>query len=260
MNYKFGICSWCVPATDLYEKLELLHELGLDSMELDVDFDKANPLLSPGFCEKFLQKADEYGISFNSTALNAIGKCVKDGTIEEFIDMVIKIAVNMKLTILQVPAFGDISLEDSERFDKTVVLYQKICDQIAEHDLILGTENTLGAQGNLELVEKVNRDNFKVYFDTQNPHLLHGIDMADMYDKLAEKICEIHIKDGDGDYGNSLLGGGSANFLATVSAIKNSEYKGNLHIETVYKLLTSDKKEQIELLKKDIATAKKVFS
>lgn len=258
-KYKLGICSWCLPEKGLYESLELLHQLGLDSMELDIDFDENNPLLCPNFCKKYLQKANEYGISFNSTALNAIGDCLKNGTVDKFIDMAIKIAVNMNLKILQVPAFFETSLEKLENFENSVLLYQKICDKISSYNIVLGSENTLSYEKNLELLKRVNRDNFKIYYDTQNQHNLHSFDMALIYTKLQDNICEIHLKDGYKDFGNKLLATGSAEFEKTVTAIKNSPYQGYLHIETFYSLITENKEEQIKLLKEDIKTVKNLF-
>ncbi|MFI3325607.1 MAG: TIM barrel protein [Clostridia bacterium] len=265
-RFKIGVCSWCLPTSDLYESLEILKEVGLDGMELDVSADFANsPLLSAEFCEKYLQKATEYGLEFTTTALNGIGSCnpFNDGenkALQNYIKAFKQIATNMKLKIIQVPAFGGNALNVGDNFEKAVTLYQDICDQISPYGLTLASENTISGQENLELIKRVNRENFAVYFDTQNPLVFSGYKVPDMISMLNGHIAEFHLKDGTTTDGNTSLGFGNSEFHESAKRIINSDYSGFLNIETMYKKITSSKEETIQLIKKDIAQIKDVFS
>lgn len=61
----------------------------------------------------------------------------------------------------------------------------------------------------LRQLELVDRENCGIYFDTQNPHALNGLDAPSLIEPIFNHIPEFHIKDGFDQISPHLIGEGS---------------------------------------------------
>ena len=65
------------------------------------------------------------------------------------------------------------------------------------------------AEMQLRQLELVDRENYGIYFDTQNPHAFNGLDAPSLIEPIFNHIPEFHIKDGFDQISTHLIGEGS---------------------------------------------------
>lgn len=114
------------------------------------------------------------------------------------------------------------------------------CDVAAEHGLRIALECFPGSlcstpHAMLQVLRDVDRKNFGIQFDTA--HLMNqSIDIETGIFMLGgERIFNVHAKDSDGlTRGNLPCGAGRVDYIATLRALKNVGYRGNLSIEVEF--------------------------
>jgi len=92
--------------------------------------------------------------------------------------------------------------------------------------VILGLENTLSAEQNLSIINRVNHESVQVYYDVGNS-TYSDYDVPAEIRQLDKKICQIHFKDG-GYY----LGKGKVDMDAVAKAMTDINYSGWVVLET----------------------------
>jgi len=93
--------------------------------------------------------------------------------------------------------------------------------------VVLGLENTLSAEENIEMVEKIGSPFVRVYYDIGNS-FYNGYDVPKEIRMLGTKyISEMHFKDG-----GSLLGKGKIDMAAVGQAVRDIGYAGWIVLET----------------------------
>ncbi len=262
MSVKFGICSWCIPGGDSVENFEKMSKIGLDGVQLCLKKDYKNSVLLDRKYRNELLKLDLAYLCLSFEVFCSIELfSVDDTTLDEIIDTAVKISEIYGCKIFQVPSFGVSMINSADKFNGTVDTYIKLCDKVIDKGLIVATENTLSADEQLDMIKKVNRPNFKIYFDTQNGHIVNGYDMEEQANKLAPLICEVHYKDGDTKMSNKYLGEGSSNFFKTANAIKVNGFSGFIHLENDYSEIAAEKNiTPLQALEQDIKIMKSVYN
>jgi sugar phosphate isomerase/epimerase len=78
---------------------------------------------------------------------------------------------------------------------RVVDVLRQIAPRAEEKGVVLGLENTLTAEQNLEIIDRVGSETVQVYYDVGNS-THYGYDVANEIQLLGnKKICEIHLKD-----------------------------------------------------------------
>jgi len=137
--------------------------------------------------------------------------------------------------VLLLPFFAPAAKITSKEEISNVIKELKNCHSIAEnYGITLGLETTLNAKETLEIVEAVNSNYVKVYYDIGNAVGL-GYDPAEEIRELGSKIAQIHFKDKVIQGGKvatcKFLGEGNVDFTQVKKAIKEINYDGYLILE-----------------------------
>ncbi len=253
---KLGVCQWSLPSQD--GTLEATSELGLDGISLLFEGDWKNNSLSNSKTQNaYMKSAEKLNIEFPAIGVNAlcaVGMSKKEDqeNVKEIYKKVIDIALAMNIKIIQVPSFGAGSINTEGELLQTIENLKYGCNIASKHGIIIGTENALSAEENLKILKQVDYSNLKIYFDTQNPHVVNHYQVPEMVDVLHPYICQIHAKDGkNGIMGNTLVGKGDASFYETIEKFKKYNYSGWVILETSYDSLAS--------VKEDVRTLKELF-
>lgn len=269
--FKFGICEWAAPVQGPYV-FQMARELGLNGVEIfQGDYERALPTSNPWIQNAYLTQARENGIEISAIAVNSIDNhpmTAPEGDPEHAIVSLcireaVKTAAAMGIPIVQIPSFFKSDITCEADFERVSSHLRTACRLAQEHGIIIGTENALSAEQNLELIQAVTMPNLKVYFDTQNPQYMRNYSAPEMIRALQGKICEVHVKDGKrGELSASLLGEGDSDFYASVRALKDTGYSGYIVLENYYDRAPMNRcdKDAIELLKRDIEIMKKAFA
>jgi sugar phosphate isomerase/epimerase len=113
-----------------------------------------------------------------------------------------------------------------EAVDAIIPKLKAVAPRAKDAGVILGLENTISAQQNLDIIERVGSPAVGVYYDVYN--LFHkGYDPAAEIRLLKDRICEIHFKNG-GQY----LGEGKIDWKAVGEALKAINYDKWIVLET----------------------------
>lgn len=263
---KYGVCIWSMFPGTPKEKCVQAHELGLDGIELVIGNDyKERLLLSKENCDELMEVGKKYSLTFTSIGINAICNCApfdpdNKADIEKIMDISIKTANNMGIKLLQVPAFGKAIINNDEELDGTIAFLKRYCEKASEYGITVASENALSSEQNKRMIDNIGMDNFKIYFDTQNPYVVNGYSSAEIFEELKDSICEVHAKDGYKEMSNRLLGEGDSDFARTCDVMKRCGYEGWIHLENNYmRIARNDVEKAKESIKKDILTLKKIF-
>lgn len=286
---KIGICQWALPIDGPYG-CKIASSQGLDGIELDLGpFEKGFPL-SRGFVQnEYLKVAKKLNISFPSISPLALGNLNMIGSEDSeekkvALSAIIKsidTAEAMNIPIVCIPSFfdGQAKREDrfkkipesiryscidtKEDFKKTVDVLKYSCDYALSKKIIIGTESSLSIDNTLKLFSEVDRENLKLYFDTQNYYACKKYNVAKMLQELLPLICEIHVKDGiNGYFSSALLGEGESNFYKSMDVLIEHNYPGWIILENNYDLgpISLQNDDPLQLMKKDIDVLKKIFA
>lgn len=270
-KYKIGICEWGLPFTEIDELFSFVSSVGMNALQVEINKDLENcRLLKDDGYKKYLEAAKKYDICITSislTALDYISMVFPDTTNEgksarKCIKTAIDTASKMNVPMIMVPSFERSNISDNEKLDIAIEVLKEACEYAKDLNVTVATENLLTTDGLEYLFEKVDMSNFKLYFDSQNHYLHKKINMADFYTQNADKIIEMHLKDGkDGELSARSLGEGSTGFKETCEAVKKSPYSGSLIIENYYNQPPlSDQGELVDLVTKDVDTIKHIFN
>jgi len=263
MSVKLGVCEWSLPLPGPYN-CKMIAEFGLSGFLIDIGtYDRGYQLSNKTTQKEYLDAAKQWGIEFPAMAVNDLnfyGMTSQNGTEnKEIAKMAIKKAIDaanaMQIPAIYLPSFTISDIKTENDFKLTVECISEACDYASDKSVIICTENALSAEENIKLNKTVDRKNFKLYFDTQNPYLAKGYYVPDMIRKLAPYIYQVHVKDGrDGDLSGALLGTGTTSYYESMAALKEIGYSGWLVIENYYpcKPLSNLNEDPYELLKEDI--------
>ena len=102
---------------------------------------------------------------------------------------------------------------------------QQVAPKAEQQGVVIGLENTLSAEDNLRLLDRVGSTAVKVYYDVGNS-TDRGRDVLKEIRALGKRICEFHFKDA-----GYMLGQGRIDFKAVRQALDEIHYSGWIQIE-----------------------------
>lgn len=271
MNVKLGVCNFCVPGTGVFAP-ELVAEAGLDGMSLEFGtYDKGFPLSCRRIQDAYLEAARRYNIEYCNIGCSGfdfipfhahrgneyhkiVKKCLSDA---------INTASYMNIPLVFIPTFGVSTINDEEQFENAVSMFQYACDLASEVGVLIASESVMKPENQIKLYNRVARDNFGIFYDSNNFFYFKGYDQLEVLKQLYDYLIpQLHVKDSKaGFFAGSLLGKGESQFFDVIDYLKEREYSGwiiseNLYEEKPLNFLKEDVYatflEDVEILKKAV--------
>lgn len=270
-KFKFAVADWCALVSGP-SVCRVAAEMGLDGVELSfTDFSRNLPLTDPTIRRYYLDAQQQYGVEFCAMAVNALDQEFamppENEQRAEERRFVLKSAVDtaaaLNIPILQVPHFFANAIHNAEEMKMAAGFFREACEAAEKHGIIISCENPMNAQDNLALYELVNRPNFRLYFDNENPVFFAGENSAEMLRALGKHVCQIHVKDGTEDQLSCRhLGEGNAFFHECAEVVHEIGYEGWIVLENNYDMppFNTFENDRFELLRRDVQIMKKAFS
>lgn len=243
MKKALGVCEWSIPVhgPSLFKQLKAC---GIDGFQVDTGlYEEGIPMFFPEVRQSYLEAAQEAQIVLSSASNMSLcdyGMVHPKGApnydiCREIIEKSLKALGAMRIPLFMLPSFFDGEIKDEDSFRNTASMLSWACDVGADYGVEISWENGLSVEENLKMLELVNRKNFGIGFDTQNPHAFKGYYVPDMIRQLAPSINMIHIKDGTGsELGMKHYGDGDSDFASSVQALKEAGYDGCIVSENSY--------------------------
>lgn len=270
-RFKFGVTQWGMPGETHYS-VRIAKEAGLDGMQIELgSYESGYGLAQKYVMEKYLEDAEKYGMQFPSLVTNDLGvngfvegRNSEPGKIAyETMRIGIETAAAMKIDTIMIPNFFANWIANEKHFENTVEALIFCCDLAAKHGITIGSETGLSPEDHFRLLDRVNRPNIGIFFDSMNAKFFGKRDQMDTLKKeLPRFVPQLHIKDGVDVLSGALLGEGDMDFFKQAEYLVNSNFAGWIILENYYSHLPvrrGDTADQLALLVKDLATAKKAF-
>ncbi len=235
---RLSACDWSLNAYGP-EGLETAARVGLDGLEISAAADNSNPgdvlaIADEERREAYKENMKTHGVAVSSVALGLLNNfpMVSDPRAPGWVEQTIAGTKDLGAKVILLAFFGrgDLRFGSGALKEKDVDVLVDILEDLSpkaeEAGVILGLENTLSAEQNLDILERVNNDAVRVYYDIGNS-THNGYDVPKEIRLLAERMCQIHFKDNKGH-----LGEGEVDMDAVAEAMESIQYKGWVVLET----------------------------
>jgi sugar phosphate isomerase/epimerase len=240
---KIGMCDWNLGPSCDPEMIPKAREANIAGIQVSVGTSPEKMVLrDPKIRKRYLELGKQHGVAFNSVAagsiLNKIPLKSEPQSAVYVIDAV-EVAADLGAKNILIAFFGngDLRLTDSTGelrnlsqgpfnsyeldaagVTRVVEAMRQIVPRAEDKGIVLGLENTLTAEQNLEIIDRIGSEIVQVYYDVGNS-THYGYDVPTEIRKLGKaKICEIHLKDWETPVLPS--GEGEVNFKAAAAACK----------------------------------------
>ncbi len=214
------------------EALAEASRLGCEGLQVTIGskpMDGRLPLLESALQERYLAESHRNEIPIASTYLDILHtNCLKnDALAPKWVAQGIELTRKLNARILMLVFFGKCSLQSASEMDAVASPLKELAPEAAKAGVVLGFENTISADDDLRVLEKVNSPALKVYYDIGNATNLSGFDPANEIRRLGKaNVCQFHFKD------KGYLGEGKVDVRAALKAIVEIGWEGYIILET----------------------------
>ncbi|OQC07542.1 MAG: L-ribulose-5-phosphate 3-epimerase UlaE [Candidatus Hydrogenedentes bacterium ADurb.Bin101] len=268
LKIKIGACDWSFQESCNPDGFDAAKALGMDGLEIS-STDEAKDVLKiadPEFQAAYKTAMDRTGLAIPSIALGLMNSypLASDDRGPAWLEQTIAAAAALNAKVILIAFFSDGDLLEKaglfglgggtlkeKELDVVVERLKVAAPKAAEAGVILGLENTLSAAQNLSILERVQHDAVRVYYDVGNS-TYNDYDVPAEIRDLGDRICQIHFKDGANN-----LGEGQVDMNAVAKAMKDIHYEGWVVLETAIREQNRDAsfRKNIDFVKSMFKTA-----
>ncbi|MGQ9576937.1 MAG: sugar phosphate isomerase/epimerase family protein [Thermoguttaceae bacterium] len=214
--------------------LQEAREAGLDGVEIRVG-EAADRLeiADPALRQQYKQQMNQTGLVISSLMMGLLNShpLASDPRAPAWLQQSIEAAQDLGAKVILVAFFGKGSLLEAgqlkKRALKVVVERLRAAAGLARQaGVTLAIENTLSAQQNAEILDRIAHQSVRVYYDVGNSTGM-GYDVPAEIRFLKDRIAMFHFKDGQ-----NYLGQGKVQFEPIAAAIREIGYQGWIVMET----------------------------
>ena len=243
LNLKLSACDWSMQVTAQPEGLDVAKAVGLDGLEISCT-DEPKDILKiadADFRGAYRGAMERTGMQISSVAMGLLNSYpfASDERAPAWLEQTIEATAALDSKVILLAFFGDGDLLQKrgllglgggalkeKEVDAVVERLKAAAPKAAEAGVIIGLENTLSAAQNLAILDRVQHDAVRVYYDTGNS-TYNGYDVPAEIRALNDRICQIHFKDG-----GNFLGQGKVDMNAVAKAMQDIRYEGWVVLET----------------------------
>ena len=162
-------------------------------------------------------------VAIASTYLEILHRdCLKSSPLARtWVREAIRITKALDAGMVELASFFKCGLNNPGDIDITVAALRELAPVAEQSGIILGIENALSAEGNLQILDRVGSPAVKVWYDVGNSTNMGHFDVPREIHLLGkDRICQIHIKD------KVYLGKGAVDVKGCLKAIVDIGYTG----------------------------------
>jgi len=230
-HLKIGVTDWNLKLTGKIEAIALAKTLGFDGVQVSIGraiVDEKMPMDNAGLIAQYREESKKQKMPLDGTCLDRLhADCLKSGNHDaaKRVSDGIRITKALGVQVMLLPFFGKCGTQ-LEDFDSTADLLRELAPDAEKAGVILGLENTLSAEENVRIMDKVKSKAVKVYYDVGNStNAKHDV-LQEIPWLGKDRICQIHLKD------KGYLGEGTIDFPKVLAAIRGIGFAGYANLET----------------------------
>jgi sugar phosphate isomerase/epimerase len=253
-----GVTDWNLKMTGKVEALALAKSIGFEGIEVSLgrkaEGDKL-PLADPTIQERYLEESKRQGIRLAGTCLDIlhVNYLKNDKLGQKWVADGIPITKKLNAKVMLLPFFGKGAIAEPAEQEFVADVLKELAPEAARAGVVLGLENTISAEANMRILDRVGSKALKVYYDVGNS-TNNGFDILPEMKALGkDRICQIHLKD------RPYMGEGKIDFPAVVKTIEEIGYRGFANLETGAPSgsVEADMKRNLEFIRKIIEAEKR---
>ncbi len=228
---KIGVTDWNLKLTCKLEAIAVAKKLGFDGVQVSIGrtvTDNKMTLDDAELIARYREESKKEKMPLDGTCLDRLHvDCLKSNNRDAAKRGAdgIRITRDLGVRVMLMPFFGKCITGPGD-FDSTADLLRELAPEAEKAGVILGLENTLSAEENARIMDKVKSRVVKVYYDVGNS-------TRNQHDVLKEipwlgkdRICQIHLKD------QGYLGEGTIDFPKVLAEIRATGFDGYANLET----------------------------
>jgi L-ribulose-5-phosphate 3-epimerase len=228
-RFRVAGCDWSLKKEGKLESFAVAKAAGLEGVEVSCGkgTDKL-PISDPELQKRFLAEARQHGLAIPSTCLEILHRdsLKKHPNGPKWVAEAIEPTRALGAKTILLPSFGQnapLGREEQEAFADRL---KPVAPEAEKAGVFLGLENTLSAEDNARIIDRIGSPAVKVYYDVGNSCARY-----DVYKEIAwlgkDRIASIHLKDK-----TVRLAEGAIDFPKFLDAVLKSGYEGWLVLET----------------------------
>jgi sugar phosphate isomerase/epimerase len=230
--FKIGACEWCLGRRDP-SCFEVAKEIGLDGVQVDLGNATNEMHLTKHDVQKaYREAAKQAGLELASLAISEMNRVplTVDPQAEHYLAQSIDVckALGVKVVLAAFFGRGELDMKDTKAIDHVVAVLQRVGVAAEAAGVVIGLENYLSAEDNMDIIQRVGSRAVKVYYDVGNS-TDKGRNVCREIRMLGPLICEFHAKDS-----RFMLGQGRIDFAKVRKAIDDIGYNGWIQIEAAH--------------------------
>jgi sugar phosphate isomerase/epimerase len=179
--------------------------------------------------QRILRSSRAHHVAITSTYLDIVHRdCLQSSDIAKtWVRESIAITKALDASMVELASFFKCGLNTPSDIDGLVKALRELAPQTERERVMLGIENTLSAEDNARILDRVGSPMVKIWYDVGNSTNMGHFDVPSEIRFLGkERICQIHMKDA------GYLGSGRVDVKACLEAIRDIEYTGWCVFET----------------------------
>jgi len=216
------------------EGLDLAKRIGLDGVEISAGRPEKGTmrLTDAAYAATLRERMKATGLPITSVCLDVLCDVplATEPRAAEWTRQAIALAAGLGAKIVLQAYFGPGDLRQGDvrntaAIDAVVARLRELAPVAEKAGIVIGIENTLTAQENLAILDRIGSRAVKAYYDVGNAQYF-GYDQAADIRLLKDRMCQIHFKDG------GYLGEGNVKLAPVAAALQDIGYAGWLVLET----------------------------
>ncbi|HEY3453957.1 MAG TPA: sugar phosphate isomerase/epimerase family protein [Bryobacteraceae bacterium] len=229
---RIGVTDWNLRLGADPQSVPLAKQLGFDGVQVSFGrklVDGKLPVDNPEVIAHYLELSKSYKIPIDGTCVDKLhdNGLKSDKLALRWVRDSIRLTQALHTKVLLLPFFGKWALQTPADIDHTVEALRELAPEAVKANVILGLENTISAEDNARILDRVASKNVLVYYDVGNSTIA-GFDPVKEIRWLGKKrICQIHLKDNP-----YYLGEGKIQFEPILHAILDIGFSGYANLET----------------------------
>lgn len=247
-----GVTDWNLRRTGKLEAVPMAKQLGFDGVQVSLGkqaVDGKLPLDNAELQAQYVAEAKKQGIAIDGTCLDIlhVNYLKNDKLGAKWVADSIPVTKKLGTTVILLPFFGKGAIKERAEQDYVADVLKEVAPQAAKAGVILGLENTISAEENARILDRVANKAVLVYYDVGNS-TNEGFDVAKEIRWLGrDRICQFHLKDNP-----HYLGEGKIDFPQVMKAIAELNFRGfaNLETDSPSKGIEADMKRNLTFVKR----------
>jgi sugar phosphate isomerase/epimerase len=229
---RIGITDWNLNLGADPAAVPLAKKLSFDGVQISFGrkiVDNKMPVDNPEIIARYLVLSRDYAIPIDGTCVDRLhdNGLKSDKLAPKWVLDSIRLTKQLGTQVLLLPFFGKWALETQAEKDYTADALKDLAPEAEKAGVILGIEDTISAQDNARILDKVASKHLQVYYDVGNSTQA-GFDPVTEIRWLGKnRICQIHLKDNP-----HYLGEGAIEFAAILHTIRDIGFTGYANLET----------------------------